>query len=147
MQRKLTIYYTSDVHGYFSPVDYASGKSAQSGLANCMNGFANDGNTLIIDGGDILQGSPLTYYLYSQRRDGDCVPARLLNLGGYDFVTLGNHDFNYGKAEIERYLREIDAVCLCANIGGIAGVTTAMRRTPAMPPMFAQRHTASSSRR
>ena len=36
--------------------------------------------TLIIDGGDILQGSPLTYYLYSQRRDGDCVPARLLNL-------------------------------------------------------------------
>ena len=122
MQRKLTIYYTSDVHGYFSPVDYASGKSAQSGLANCMNGFANDGNTLIIDGGDILQGSPLTYYLYSQRRDGDCVPARLLNLGGYDFVTLGNHDFNYGKAEIERYLRELDAVCLCANIGGIAGV-------------------------
>ena len=122
MQRKLTIYYTSDVHGYFSPVDYASGKSAQSGLANCMNGFANDGNTLIIDGGDILQGSPLTYYLYSQRRDGDCVPARLLNLGGYDFVTLGNHDFNYGKAEIERYLRELDAVCLCANIGGIADV-------------------------
>ena len=57
MQRKLTIYYTSDVHGYFSPVDYASGKSAQSGLANCMNGFANDGNTLIIDGGDILQGA------------------------------------------------------------------------------------------
>ena len=122
MQRKLTIYYTSDVHGYFSPVDYASGKPSQSGLANCMNGFANDGNTLIIDGGDILQGSPLTYYLYSQRRDGDCVPARLLNLGGYDFVTLGNHDFNYGKAEIERYLRELDAVCLCANIGGIAGV-------------------------
>ena len=32
MQRKLTIYYTSDVHGYFFPVDYASGKSAQSGL-------------------------------------------------------------------------------------------------------------------
>ena len=111
MQRKLTIYYTSDVHGYFSPVDYASGKSAESGLANCMNGFANDGNTIIIDGGDILQGSPLTYYLYSQRRDGDCVPARLLNLGGYDFVTLGNHDFNYGKAEIERYLRVLDAVC------------------------------------
>ena len=110
MQRKLTIYYTSDVHGYFSPVDYASGKSAQSGLANCMNSFANDGNTLIIDGGDILQGSPLTYYLYSQRRDGDCVPARLLNLGGYDFVTLGNHDYNYAKAEIERYLRELDAV-------------------------------------
>lgn len=122
MQQNLTIYFTSDVHGYFSPANYATGGVGRTGLANCMNAFGHDGNTLIIDGGDILQGSPLTYYLYSQRLGGECVPARLMNLGGYNFVTLGNHDFNYGKGEIERYLAELDAVCLCANISGIAGV-------------------------
>ena len=122
MQRKLRIYYTSDTHGFFSPVDYATGGSADSGLANCMNNFRRDGNTLVIDGGDTLQGSPFTYWLYSQRRSGDCVPAKLLNLGGYNFVTLGNHDFNYGKAELERFLDTLDAKCLCANVEGIRGV-------------------------
>ncbi len=59
MQRKLTIYYTSDTHGFFSPVDYATGGSVDSGLANCMSNFQHSGNTLVIDGGDTLQGSPL----------------------------------------------------------------------------------------
>ncbi len=122
MQRKLRIYYTSDTHGFFSPVDYATGGTAASGLANCMNNFRHDGNTLIIDGGDTLQGSPFTYWLYSQYHGSDCVPAKLLNLGGYDFITLGNHDFNYGKAEIERFLDTLDAKCLCANVDGIRGV-------------------------
>ena len=35
--------------------------------------------------------------------------AQLLNAGGYDFVTLGNHDFDYGKAGIEAYLAALDA--------------------------------------
>ncbi len=122
MQQNLTIYFTSDVHGYFSPVNYATGEVGSTGLANCISAFQKDENTLVIDGGDILQGSPLTYYLYSQCREGECVPARLMNIAGYDYITLGNHDFNYGKTELERYLREINAVCLCANVSGIAGV-------------------------
>ena len=56
--------------------------------------ISKDGNTLIIDGGDTLQGSPLTYYLSHEVRDVTTLPAQLLNLGGYDFVTLGNHDFD-----------------------------------------------------
>lgn len=48
--------------------------------------------------------------------------AALLNLGGYDFVTLGNHDFDYGKQTIERYLAALNARCLCANVEGIHGV-------------------------
>ena len=104
MEKKLTIYYTSDIHGCFSPIDYATGLPEDSGLANCMAQFRKDGNTLVIDGGDTLQGSPLTYYLSHEARDVTTLPAALLNLGGYDFVTLGNHDFDYGKQTIERYL-------------------------------------------
>lgn len=122
MQKNLKIYYTSDIHGCFSPIDYANGKTVASGLSNCVSNFKKAENTLIIDGGDILQGSPFTYWLYSKWQGDECVPARLMNLGGYDFMTLGNHDFNYGKAEIERYLAELDARCLCANVEGIKGV-------------------------
>ena len=64
MDKKLTIYFTSDLHGYFSPLNYAAGTAADTGAANCMAQFENDGNTLILDGGDTLQGSPLTYYLH-----------------------------------------------------------------------------------
>ena len=122
MKKQLTIYYTSDVHGYFSPIDYASGNEIPSGLANCISNFEKDGNTLIIDGGDILQGSPFTYYLYNKRKGDGCLPAEIMNIGGYDFVTLGNHDFNYGKEELEKYISALDARCLCANIAGIRGV-------------------------
>ena len=122
MERNLTIYYTSDIHGCFSPVNYATGEKTDSGLANCLSQFHKDGNTLIIDGGDTLQGTPLTYFLSHEEKDVSSLPAKLLNLGGYDFITLGNHDFDYGKAVIERYLAALDAVCLCANVEGICGV-------------------------
>lgn len=122
MDKELKIFYTSDVHGYFSPVDYTNGGMLDRGLANCFSSFRKDGNTLIIDGGDTLQGSPLTYYLYSQNSATECAPARLMNLGGYDFITLGNHDFDYGRGELERYISELDARCLCANLDGVKGV-------------------------
>lgn len=122
MERKLTIFYTSDSHGYFAPVDYARDCRADTGLANCMANFTDDGNTLIIDGGDTLQGSPFTYWLYSRSEERSRIPAELLNLGGYQFITLGNHDFNYGVEELERYLDALRARCLCANVEGLRGV-------------------------
>ncbi|MBQ9685470.1 MAG: bifunctional metallophosphatase/5'-nucleotidase [Oscillospiraceae bacterium] len=122
MERKLTIFFTSDSHGYFAPTDYARSCRADTGLSNCAANFQNDGNTLVIDGGDTLQGSPFTYWLYSRSQARSLVPARLLNLAGYDFITLGNHDFNYGIRELERYLDALDARCLCANVRGLRGV-------------------------
>lgn len=109
MQQTLTIFYTSDVHGCFEP------------LACCMAQMRKDGNTLVLDGGDMLQGSPAMTCL-GRKPGGLAAPAQLLNAGGYDFVTLGNHDFDYGKAGIEAYLAALDARCLCANVSGVCGV-------------------------
>ncbi len=120
--RSLTIFYTSDIHGYFSPISYSAGTSDDTGLCNCAANFTRDGNTLILDGGDTLQGSPFTYWLYSRSGERSAVPAGLFNLAGYDFITLGNHDFNYGVREIESYLSQLKAHCLCANVSGIRGV-------------------------
>ena len=119
MDRKLTIFFTSDIHGYFAPTDYAQNCRAAAGLANCAANFTDDGNTLILDGGDTLQGSPFTYWLYSRTEEKSLIPAKLMNLAGFHFITLGNHDFNYGAAELERYLQALDAKCLCANVEGL----------------------------
>lgn len=53
-------------------------------------------------------------------------PAEIMNIGGYDFVTLGNHDFNYGKEELEKYISALDASAYAANIAGIR----ALKRPP-----------------
>ena len=120
--RSFTISFTSDIHGYFSNLDYASGKEHASGLCNCAGLFARGENTLIIDGGDTLQGSPFTCYYQKRRHTKEYLPAKAMNAAGYQFITLGNHDFDFGIGQIEEYLAQLDARCLCANVKGIRGV-------------------------
>lgn len=112
MSNLLTIYFTSDTHGYLYPTNFCDTQPHPMGLFSMR--FPKDGNTLIIDGGDTIQGSPLTYYCHVQ---GIRPPvAQALNDRGYDYVTLGNHDFNYGPEYLGDYLRQLDARCLCANV-------------------------------
>lgn len=122
MDRNLTICFTSDVHGYFSDMDYARGVSGTTGLSRCASTFPDDGNTLILDGGDTLQGSPFAYWLSQNPVEGAKVSARAMSLAGYDFITLGNHDFNYGRKALESYLSHLEARCLSANVEGLPGV-------------------------
>lgn len=122
MNRNLTICFTSDIHGYFSDMDYAQGVPGTTGLSRCASTFPDDGNTLILDGGDTLQGSPLVYWLNRDSIEGAKVSARAMNLAGYDFVTIGNHDFNFGKETLETYIHNLDARVISANVEGVAGV-------------------------
>lgn len=118
--KTLKIYFTSDMHGYVYPTDYLDNTKKNIGLLNCMNQFKKDGNTLIIDGGDTIQGSPFTNYL-----SGNCPDihpmATIMNAAGYDYVTFGNHEFNYGYDYVKSYMTNIHAKCLCANIEDITG--------------------------
>lgn len=122
MERNLTICFTSDVHGYFSDMDYAKGTPGTIGLSRCASTFPDDGNTLILDGGDTLQGSPFAYWLSQNPVEGAKVSARAMSLAGYDFITLGNHDFNYGREALVSYLSHLEARCLSANVEGLPGV-------------------------
>lgn len=111
----LDIYFTSDLHGYFYPTDYRSLGEKNIGLFKCANRFRKDENTLIIDGGDILQGSAFAAYCHDSVGNAAII-AKIMNLCGYDFVTLGNHDFNYGTGYLNTYLQALDATCVCQNI-------------------------------
>ena len=113
--KNLKIYFTSDIHGYIYPTNYVDRSEKNIGLLNIMSNFKKDDNTLIIDCGDTIQGSPFTNYL--SNNDFTIHPiADIMNAAGYDYITLGNHDFNYGLTYLNKYLHTLKAKCLCANI-------------------------------
>ena len=112
MAPRLTVYFTSDSHGSLFPTDFISPGPSPRGLYAMP--FEKDGNTLVIDGGDTLQGSPLTAYCAQKGLPPPAAEA--LNALGCDYFTIGNHDFNYGKAYFGEYLRMSRGKCLCANV-------------------------------
>ncbi|MBR5110239.1 MAG: bifunctional metallophosphatase/5'-nucleotidase [Clostridia bacterium] len=123
MDTKLTVYYTSDTHGYLYPTHFRDLQPHPMGLLSMR--FPKDENTLVIDGGDTIQGSPLTYYCHVTGAPSPV--AQAMNSRGYDYVTLGNHDFNYGPENLGRYLHALHAKCLCANVQDAEG------RLPLLP--------------
>lgn len=120
--KKLRIYFTSDIHGYIYPTDYRSREARDMGLFKCANRFQKDGNTLVIDGGDGLQGSPFGAFCHDILGSAQTL-AGIMNRCGYDYVTLGNHDFNFGMPYLESYLGLLQAKCVCQNVRGTDGVS------------------------
>jgi 2',3'-cyclic-nucleotide 2'-phosphodiesterase/3'-nucleotidase len=114
MAPKLTIFYTSDIHGFVFPTTHADDIIRPMGLLGMIPQFHKDGNTLILDCGDTIQGSPLTYYCRKQSLENPMISV--MNAAGYDYVTLGNHDFNYGYEALAEYLNGLHARCVCANV-------------------------------
>lgn len=111
----LKIYYTSDVHGYLLPTDYSDSEIKPIGLLSASEQFERDENTLLIDGGDMFQGSPfVNYFQKKEQRATGVIEA--INQIGYDVVTLGNHDFNYGFERLAQELNDLQATVTCVNI-------------------------------
>lgn len=124
MEKKARIYYTSDVHGYLFPTSYGDREEKPMGLLNCISNFKKDGNTLIFDGGDTLQGSPLAAYISRKDRAPKTDPiARVYNRAGYDAAVPGNHDFNFGYDRLSQYFQAFKGVSLCANVRDLGGKT------------------------
>lgn len=113
MERNLKIIFTSDMHGYFFPTDYFDSKLKATGLLHNSKMFNKDDNTLVIDGGDTLQGSPFTYYC--KMKNSPEKISEIMNQCGYDIITMGNHDFNYGFSYFKNYLDNLNAFCVCEN--------------------------------
>lgn len=119
-KKELTIYFTSDIHGHIYPTDYRTREEKEIGLFKCANRFHKDGNTLVIDGGDGLQGSPFGAFCHDILGSANIL-AEIMNRCGYDYVTLGNHDFNFGMPYLESYLGSLRAGCVCENVCGEDG--------------------------
>ncbi|HOV49969.1 MAG TPA: 5'-nucleotidase C-terminal domain-containing protein [Candidatus Cryosericum sp.] len=117
---KITLLETSDVHGAIYPYDYFKDAASNGGLAQLstiVKGVrAENPNTLLLDDGDNQQGTPLTYYFNKVETTAPNPMMAAMNLMGYDAMTVGNHEFNYGLGVIDKARSEAKFPWLSANI-------------------------------
>lgn len=103
--KELTVAFTHDLHSYIDTKEYNSnGRTIQVGgfakIKSILDDIkASNENTLILDGGDFSMGT-----LYQTVFTKKAIELRMLGLLGYDVVTLGNHEFDYGSAGLARML-------------------------------------------
>ena len=112
---------TTDVHGHVYHWDYLNDREAPWGLTRAativdsLRG-AFPGRVLVVDAGDLIQGSPLaTYFAKEKPVDPNPVVAAL-NAVGYDVATPGNHEFNFGLAVMRTALGAAAFPIVSANI-------------------------------
>ncbi|MBC3759760.1 metallophosphatase [Hyunsoonleella sp. SJ7] len=92
---KITILHTNDVHSHIDPFGPNDGRNANKGgvarRASLIESIRkNSPNTLLLDAGDIFQGTP--YFNYY----GGELEFKLMSKLKYDLATIGNHDFDNG---------------------------------------------------
>lgn len=116
----LHILHTTDVHGNFLPFDYVkecptTGSMAR--LASYVGALRAEGEQpILLDGGDLLQGEPITYYYNYVDTTTKHVAARMLDYLQYDAMAVGNHDVETGHRVYDRFVRETVCPLLSANI-------------------------------
>lgn len=118
MGKRIRILTSSDVHGVLFPYEYAKGEGRSWGLAKLAGLIRSlrGPDTVLIDNGDTLEGSPLSFYHYAQRPSETSPMTAAMAMMHYDFVNLGNHDFDYGPGALFQHLEKSGARCLCVNI-------------------------------
>ncbi|MBT8209986.1 MAG: metallophosphatase [Eudoraea sp.] len=94
-RKQLTILHTNDVHSHIDPFPPEHSRSPNMGgvarrAALVESIRAENPNTLLLDAGDIFQGTP--YFNFY----GGELEFRLMSKMGYDVATIGNHDFDNG---------------------------------------------------
>lgn len=118
MKDHITILATSDVHGFIYPYDYATLDTKNIGYAkiNSLINSLRDENTILIDNGDVLEGSPLMFYHTHYKIDEVAPISKVIKAMNYDFINIGNHDYNYGEEVLLRHLSDTDTKCITSNI-------------------------------
>lgn len=107
MAGKTVILHTNDVHGAIAGYAYITALKADY--------EAKGAEVILVDAGDYSQGEVYV----SDTKGLDAV--EMMNVTGYDIVTLGNHEFDYGYAQLKANMTKADFKILCANVYGEDG--------------------------
>ncbi|MBS4770760.1 bifunctional metallophosphatase/5'-nucleotidase [Carnobacteriaceae bacterium zg-ZUI240] len=100
--KKVTILHTNDTHSYLN--NFHKRKHVIDSAHQKYD------NVLVVDSGDNLRGS-----LYYTVFEGEKEPY-LLNKLGYDYMTLGNHDFDNGSKDVYHFLSHIHSQIILSNV-------------------------------
>lgn len=102
MAGKTVILHTNDVHGAVEGYAYIAQLKADY--------EAKGAEVILVDAGDYSQGT--TYV--SSTKGADAVT--MMNAVGYDVVTLGNHEFDYGYAQLKENMSKAKFKVVCADV-------------------------------
>jgi 2',3'-cyclic-nucleotide 2'-phosphodiesterase (5'-nucleotidase family) len=115
-QRRLRIISTNDFHGGLEPrTDEAGvrtgGASALASAINLARAECTPGcETLLVDGGDMFQGTPISNLSYGRR------VVDLYNFLGYAGAALGNHEFDWGTDTLRARMADARYGIMGANV-------------------------------
>ncbi|MBR4367580.1 MAG: bifunctional metallophosphatase/5'-nucleotidase [Bacteroidaceae bacterium] len=118
--KQLKIIFTSDIHGNYFPYDFRHDHWGKGSLQRVYAYVKKQrkrypDSTILIDGGDMLQGEPTAYYFnYIDIRKGHSV-ADMCNFVGYDVGVVGNHDIETGHENFDRFVNSCNYPILGAN--------------------------------
>lgn len=130
VQADLRVLETTDLHTNIMDFNYYSGKEDPTiGLARTASlihaARKEAKNSVLVDNGDLLQGSPMGDYMAKVGLQmGDVHPAyKAMNLLDYEVGNIGNHEFNYGLDFLNKSLHGakfpyINANVYCADENG-----------------------------
>ncbi len=119
--RKVNIIFTTDIHGNYFPYDFRHDCWGKGSLQR-VHGFVAQqvrrlsGSTILIDGGDILQGEPTAYYFNYVDRSTKHKVSDMCNFIGYDVGVIGNHDIECGHELFDSYVDGCNFPILGANV-------------------------------
>lgn len=108
----LTVMSTSDVHGSVIGWDYFKAQPADVGLAKISTiikgekaKLTKNDAMLIVDAGDIIQGTPLDTYCVQHPNAWKIHPMmQAFRTIGYDAIECGNHEFNFGLDYLRKFI-------------------------------------------
>lgn len=112
--KHLTVLHTNDVHSYIDPFPSDHPRNANMGgvarrAALIETIRTENPNVLLLDAGDIFQGTP--YFNYY----GGELEFKLMSMMQYDVSTIGNHDFDNGVEGLHAQMPHAKFEFLSAN--------------------------------
>lgn|GEM_PF-2011264 len=116
---KVTVLATAGLNGHIINWDYNIPQTAELGLVKMSSIIKrerqNNSNTLLLDGGNMLSGTPLTNYFVTESSKLPNPMVRMYNYLGYDAVVLGEGELAYGAEYVCTSLAAAKFPVLSAN--------------------------------
>ncbi len=115
-QKELTILHTNDSHSCILPLKKSLADKTIAGRGGYLRRIVaineereKEPDLLLFDSGDFSQGS--SYYTTFKGE----VEVGLMNKMGYDAVTIGNHEFDFGLENMVRLFKMANFPIVCSN--------------------------------